>query len=186
MKETKTRTPVQKLTLSALFMAMGLVLPFLTGQIPQIGSMLLPMHIPVLFCGLICGWQYGGLVGFVVPLLRSVLFGMPPMYPTAFAMAFELATYGILTGVLYSRFRKQNVATLYISLIGAMVGGRIVWGVVRVIQSGVAGSAFTWELFLAGAVLNAIPGIVLQLVLIPVVMVALDRAGLVRFRKEAN
>ena len=82
---------VKKVTLSAMFMAIGIVLPFLTGQIRQIGTMLLPMHLPVFLCGLICGWQYGAVVGFVLPLLRSMIFGMPQMYPMALAMAFELA-----------------------------------------------------------------------------------------------
>ena len=81
----------KKLTLSAAFLGLGLVLPFLTGQVPQVGSMLLPMHIPVLLCGIICGWEYGLAVGAILPLLRSVIFGMPPMYPTALAMTFELA-----------------------------------------------------------------------------------------------
>jgi thiamine transporter ThiT len=182
MKEKTTKPSVKKLTLSAMFMALGLVLPFLTGQIPQIGSALLPMHLPIFLCGLICGWQYGGVVGFVTPLLRSVLFGMPPMY-TAIAMAFELAAYGVIAGFLYSHSRWQCVVSLYRCLIAAMLGGRVVWGVVRVLMSGVAGEAFTWKLFLAGAFLNAIPGIILQLVLIPVIMLALDRTGLVRFQK---
>ena len=92
MKNQNTK----KLAYAALFLALCLVLPMLTGQIPRIGSMLLPMHIPVLLCGLVCGWQYGAAVGFVAPLLRSVLFGMPPMYPVAIAMAFELLTYGLV------------------------------------------------------------------------------------------
>ena len=87
-------TALKKLVLSALFMAIGLILPFFTGQIPAIGKMLLPMHIPVLLCGLICGWQYGLGVGFVLPLLRSLLFNFPAMYPNAVSMAFELALYG--------------------------------------------------------------------------------------------
>lgn len=81
-----------------MFVAIGVVLPFFTGQIPQIGNMLLPMHIPVLLCGLICGWQYGGMVGFILPLLRTMLFGMPVLYPTGIAMAFELAAYGLVIG----------------------------------------------------------------------------------------
>jgi thiamine transporter ThiT len=174
---------VKNLTLSAMFLALGLVLPFLTGQIPQLGNAFLPMHLPVLLCGLICGWAYGGAVGFILPLLRYVLFGMPPIFPTGVAMAFELAAYGFLAGFLYSRSRYQCIFALYRSLILAMVGGRVIWGVVRVLLSGVAGQAFTWKLFLAGAVLNAIPGILLQLVLIPAIMVALDRTGLVPFRR---
>ena len=98
---------LRNLTLAAMFMALGLVLPFLTGQSPQIGSKLLPMHLPVFLCGLICGWQYGGLVGFLVPLVRSAIFGMPVFFPSATAMAFELMTYGAVAGFLYSISKWQ-------------------------------------------------------------------------------
>ena len=145
--------------------------------------MLLPMHLPVLVCGLICGWQYGAVVGFVLPLLRFVLFGMPPIYPMGISMAFELAAYGFLAGWLYSHSRWQCIISLYRCLIAAMVGGRLVWGAVRVLLSGVAGQAFTWEMFLSGALLTAVPGIILQLTLIPALMLALDRTGLVKFRR---
>ena len=84
----------KKMTLSAMFLAIGMVLPFLTGQIPEVGNMMLPMHIPVLLCGLICGWQYGAVLGFVLPLLRYLIFGMPVLFPTGTAMTFELMTYG--------------------------------------------------------------------------------------------
>ena len=183
MKQKNLLNPnVKSLALSAMFLAVGLVLPFLTGQIPQVGNMLLPMHLPVLLCGLICGWQYGGAVGFVMPLLRYALFGAPPM-PNGLAMAFELAAYGAIVGVLYSRSRWQCVISLYRSLLIAMVGGRVVWAAVRVVMTGVGGQPFTWQIFLSEALLTAIPGIVLQLVFIPVVMVALDRTGMVRFQK---
>lgn len=173
------------LTLSAMFLALGMVLPLLTGHIQRIGSMLLPMHIPVLLCGLICGWQYGVAVGFILPLLRSVTFGMPPLYPVAIAMMFELAAYGFLSGFLYSRSRWQCVAALYRCLIAAMIGGRLVWGAAEIVLLGIRGGAFTWEAFLAGALLNAIPGIILQLILIPAIMVALHKARLVTFRHNA-
>ena len=177
-----TREKTYKLVLSALFLALCLVLPILTGGIPAIGNMLLPMHIPVLLCGLICGWQYGLVVGFVAPLLRSVLFGMPPIYPVAIAMAFELAAYGLIIGLVYAAVHKRGVAALYISLLTAMVGGRLVWGLAEVVLLGMAGNAFTMQAFLSGALLSAVPGILLQLVLIPAVMVALDRTGVVRFQ----
>ena len=177
-----TREKTYKLVLSALFLALCLVLPILTGGIPAIGNMLLPMHIPVLLCGRICGWQYGLVVGFVAPLLRSVLFGMPPMYPVAIAMAFELAAYGLIIGLVYAAVHKRGVAALYISLLTAMVGGRLVWGLAEVVLLGMAGNAFTLQAFLSGALLSAVPGILLQLVLIPAVMVALDRTGVVRFQ----
>ena len=184
MKQKTSKQRIYDLILAALCMALGIVLPFFTGQIPQIGGMLLPMHLPVLLCGLLCGWQYGGLVGFVLPLLRYAMFGMPPIFPTGIAMAFELAAYGIIAGYLYNHSRWQCVISLYRSLIAAMIGGRIVWGVVRVLLTGVSGEPLTWQLFLSGAFLTAIPGIILQLVFIPVLMVALDRTGMVRFRRE--
>lgn len=177
-----THAKTHKLVLSALFLALCLVLPIVTGGIPAIGNMLLPMHIPVLFCGLICGWQYGLVVGFVAPLLRSVLFGMPPMYPVALAMAFELAAYGLIIGLVYALIHKRGLAALYASLLAAMVGGRLIWGLAEVVLLGMAGNAFTLQAFLSGALLTAVPGIVLQLVLIPAVMVALDRTGVVRFQ----
>ena len=176
---------LKNLVLSALFLAIGLVLPFFIGQIPAIGKMLLPMHIPVLLCGLICGWQWGLGVGFVLPLLRSVLFSFPAMYPNAVGMAFELAVYGAVIGYLYARSKWQCVKALYKCLIPAMIAGRLVWGAVMIVLMGLGGSVFTWELFLGGAVLNALPGIALQLILIPVVMVLLDRTKLVPFTKAA-
>ena len=185
MNEAKIKKSTQNLVISAMLMALGMILPFVTGQIPQIGSMLLPMHIPVLVCGLVCGWQYGGIVGFVLPLLRYVLFGMPPM-PGCIAMAFELAAYGVIAGFLYGHSRWQCIVSLYRSLIIAMLGGRIIWGIVQILLVGAAGEAFTWQMFMAGALFNAIPGIILQLILIPALMLALDRTGVVRFQKEAH
>lgn len=168
---------VRRLAYSALFLAIALVLPFLTGQIPEIGSMLCPMHLPVLLCGFICGWPWGLAVGFIAPLLRSVLFGMPPMFPGAVAMAFELAVYGGLSGALRALLPRTK-ASIYIALLIAMIAGRVVWGVVRVILAGLSGSSFTWALFLSGAITNAIPGIILQIVLVPILVMALERAGL--------
>lgn len=176
---------LKNMALAALFLAIGLVLPFFTGQIPAVGKMLLPMHIPVLLCGLICGWQWGLGVGFILPLLRSLLFSMPAMYPTAAAMAFEMAAYGAVIGFLYARSKWQCVKALYKCLIPAMLAGRLVWGGVMFLILGLGGSTFTFEAFLAGAILNAVPGIVLQLVLIPAVMVLLDRTKLVCFVRPA-
>ncbi|MCI9143823.1 MAG: ECF transporter S component [Lachnospiraceae bacterium] len=185
MNENK-KGSVFKLTLAAMFMAIGLLLPFLTGQIPQFGNMLLPMHIPVILCGLICGWQYGLAVGATLPVLRYFLFGMPVLFPAGIAMAFELATYGLVVGLLYSRSRWKCVIALYRSMIIAMVAGRVVWGIVQTLLLGISGGSFTWKMFAAGAFLNAIPGIILQLILIPVIMVALNRTGLVPFGRQGT
>ena len=172
-----TSLQIRKLTYAALFLALAMVLPFLTGQIPQIGSALSPMHIPVLLCGFLVGWPWGLTVGFIAPLLRSVIFGMPAMFPGAVAMAFELAVYGLVSGILYRLLPKKKWS-IYVTLVVAMLAGRVVWGIARLILAGLSGGSFTWALFLAGAFTNAIPGIILHIVLIPVIVMVLERAGL--------
>ena len=168
---------LRKRTYSALYMAIALILPFVTGQIPEIGAMLCPMHIPALLCGFMCGWPWGVAVGFISPLLRSVMFGMPAMFPAAIAMAFELAVYGGMAGLLYSRLPRKKWM-IYAALLISMIAGRVVWGAVQALLAGLSGNSFTWTLFLTGAVINAIPGIIMQLALIPVLVVTMDKAGL--------
>ena len=167
----------RRLTFSALYLAIALVLPFITGQIPEIGAMLSPMHIPVLLCGFVCGWQWGLAVGVIAPILRSVLFGMPTLYPTAIAMTFELAVYGAVSGILY-KLLPRKIWSIYVSLILAMIAGRLAWGGARYVLAGLNGSAFPVSAFLAGAVLNAIPGIILHIVLIPLLVIVLEKAKL--------
>ena len=166
---------IQKLVLAALCLALCMVLPFLTGQIPEIGNMLCPMHIPVLLCGFLVGPFWGAVVGLIAPLLRFALFGMPKLFPTGIAMCAELAVYGAVSGLLYARLPRKTV-NLYISLVTAMLLGRVAWGAVRLALSGLSGSAFTWTAFVAGAFTTAIPGILLHIVLIPVIVLALQRA----------
>ena len=170
----KKRNDIKKLTLSALFLALAFVLPFLTGQIQQIGSMLCPMHIPVLLCGFFCGAPWGLVVGFVAPILRSCTLGMPQMFPMAFCMAFELAAYGFIAGWLHNKLPKKKV-NVYVSLVGAVVIGRLVWGIIMFCCMGFDASKFGLSAFLAGAVLNAVPGIVVQIVLIPILVITLRK-----------
>lgn len=174
MNRTKTATLLRHLVYAAVCLALCMLLPFLTGQIPQIGSALSPMHIPVLLAGFLCGPWWAMAVGFVAPMLRHVWLGMPPLI-TAIAMSFELSAYGLFSGLLYRLLPKKTV-NIYVSLIGAMILGRIVWGIAMVVISGVSGSAFTWSAFIAGALLNAVPGIILHIVLIPILVMALKRA----------
>lgn len=168
---------IKKLVLAAVCLALCMALPFLTGQIPRIGSALSPMHIPVLLAGFLCGPWWAMAVGAVAPLLRFALFGMPPLFPTGAAMCFELAAYGLVSGLLYARLPKKT-SNIYVSLIAAMLAGRVVWGAAMAVISGVTGSAFTWGAFMAGAFLNAIPGILIHILLIPVVVMALRKARL--------
>jgi len=174
MKMDSARS-LRSLILSGLFLALGLLLPFLTGQIPNIGRMLLPMHIPILLAGFVCGWPYGLAVGLICPMLRSVTFGMPPI-TSAVPMTFELAAYGFATGLLYKLFPKKNIY-IYAALIISMLFGRIVWAAASYGFYQIIGSSFTWEMFIAGAFVDALPGIVVQIVLIPVIVMALKKAG---------
>ena len=173
MMSSKHKT-LRQLILAAMFLTLALALPFLTGQIPQVGSALCPMHIPVLLCGFFCGPWYALAVGLVAPLLRFALFGMPPLMPTGIAMCFELATYGFVSGLLYKLLPGKKVFT-YVTLIAAMLAGRIIWGIARVILAGLAQSEFAWTAFLSGAFVNAVPGIILHILLIPVLVIALKR-----------
>lgn len=195
---------VKNITFPALFIALGLVLPLLAGQNPQIGNMFLPMHIPVLLAGIVCGWKYGLAIGFALPLLRYFLFGAPPIYPIGVAMAFELAAYGAVIGYLYNLkpFRSNSNLiylrplnkpirqisidlfkppyNIYFSLIAAMIAGRAVWGVVNSILFNMLGWPFTWQIFVASAFFNAIPGIVLQIVFIPFITIILKKRGMLK------
>ena len=174
----KTQTHnIQKLVSSALCLAIAMVLPLLTGQIPEIGQALSPMHIPVLLCGFVCGPMWGMAVGFVAPFLRYAVFGMPPM-PMGIAMAFELCAYGLMTGILYKLLPKKT-ATIYITLILSMIAGRIIWGIARFIMAGLTAGEFPFSAFIAGAVTTAIPGIILHIVLIPLLVMALKKAKLI-------
>ncbi|MBQ3501797.1 MAG: ECF transporter S component [Oscillospiraceae bacterium] len=175
---------IKKIVLSAMFLALGMVLPFFTGQIPQIGSMLLPMHIPVFLCGLICGGKYGAVIGFIMPLMRSAIFMMPPMYPDAAAMAFELMAYGFIVGFMYENARWHCIKSLYRCMLTAMLGGRIVWGSAMVLLVGLGENGFGITMFITRAFVNAFPGIILQLVFIPALMLALDKTHLVPFGKN--
>ena len=168
------KTNVKILVLAALFLALALVLPFLTGQIPEIGSMLCPMHIPALLCGFFCGWPWGLAVGLIAPVLRSLIFGMPPMFPVAVCMSAELATYGAVAGALYAKLPRSR-GSVYVSLLTAMVAGRLVWGAARFLCAGLDASAFGLGAFWAGAVTTAIPGIVVQILLIPVLVMTLKK-----------
>lgn len=159
-----------RLVIAALCLALAMLLPRITAGNQMLGSMLLPMHIPVLLCGFICGPLYGCLCGAAAPILCAFLFGAPPIFPTAVAMMAELAAYGVISALL---FKKTNV---FISLIGAMIGGRIINGLANLILLSLSGRSYTFEVFIAGAFLNAWPGIIIQLILIPVIIINLSKA----------
>ena len=177
----KYRNKILKMVLAAFFLALAYVMPFLTGQIPEIGSMLCPMHIPVLLCGFICGPVWGLGVGIAAPLFRSLTLGMPPLFPTALCLAFELAAYGAIAGFLH-KYLPRIKPFIYCSLLTAMLVGRIIWGAAMFICMGINGGSFTFAAFIAGAVTNAIPGIIVQIILIPILVMLLDNPQILKFR----
>lgn len=156
---------IKQLSLSAFFLALGLVLPFAFHSFgPQAGTIFLPMHIPVLLCGFVCGSSYGALVGALTPLLSATLTGMPPLMPTGIAMCLELLTYGFISGLLVKRL------PLYPTLIITMLAGRVVSGCVNLLLLSMAGKAYTLSIFLTTAFVTAIPGILLQLAVVPLLV----------------
>ena len=178
----KSSNRLQKLVLSALFLALAYVMPFLTGQVPEIGSKLCPLHIPVLLCGFVCGPIWGAVVGFVAPLFRALTLGVPVLFPKAVCMAFELAAYGAVTGLMHRLLPRKRVF-IYPSLLTAMVVGRLIWGAAMYVCMGIKGGAFTLAAFVAGAFTNAIPGIVIQIVLIPILVMLLDSPKMKKLQK---
>lgn len=167
---------LRKIVFTALCIAIGLVLVQAVKLIPvpYPGAILLPMHIPVLLCGFLCGWRYGALSGVMLPLLGFIFTGMPHIFPTGLSMMFELATYGSLTAILYHVTKGK----IFLSLIGAMLGGRVVYGIVQIMLFSFADNAFGWSLFMSGAFITALPGIIVQLILIPPIVLSLQKANL--------
>ena len=177
------RTSIKNMTLAAVCVALCVVLPIAFHSIPDAGSVFLPMHIPVLICGMICGWPYGLLCGLMGPLMSSVLTGMPP---AAFlpAMMVECGTYGLVSGLVLRFVRtKHTYADLYIALVVAMIAGRVVSGIAKalIFSPGMAMSAWITASFI-----TALPGIVIQLVFLPSVVLTLMKAKVipVRYAKE--
>lgn len=174
----RSKNQIQKLTCAALCLALCMVLPLLTGQIKQIGNMLCPMHLPVLLCGFLCGPWWAAAVGAIAPLLRHFTFGMP-QFPSAYAMCVELFAYGLIVGIFYRLLPKRK-SSIYLSLLLAMLLGRIAWGFAMLGIMRAQGGAFPFAAFIAGGFTKAIPGIILQIVLIPVIVMALEKAGVIK------
>lgn len=168
--------------IAAFCSALCIVLPMTFHAIPNAGSIFLPMHIPVLLCGLLCGWFYGLACGLLGPFLSSLITGMPPaaILPS---MVCELTVYGLVSGFLYRRVRTPSkMANIYISLLTAMLCGRVFYGVLNalIFRAG----AYSLELWLAVAFTTALPGIAVQLVFIPLILTALERSKAVNQARQ--
>ncbi len=169
------KSSLLRLTTAAMCLALSFLLPFLTGQIPTVGQLLCPMHLPVLLCGLLCGWPYGLAVGLAAPLLRSITLGMPPLFPTAVSMSVELAVYGLSAAIFY-RLLPKKPWRVYPALIGAMIAGRIAGGLFQLLLLGFGHlESYSLSAFLAAYVTGTLPGIALQLLLIPPIVLLAER-----------
>ena len=173
----KARNRLLKLIFSSIFLTLAFVLPFLTGQIPKIGSMLCPMHIPVMLCGFICGWPWGMTIGLISPILRSAVLGVPILFPNALYMAFELCTYGLVCGLMY-KYSPQKRRYIYLSLVIAIIVGRIVLSVAKALLLGAGFVGFFT--FLVKAFTTAIPGILIQIILVPFVVMLSEKLKIIR------
>ncbi len=171
---------VKKSIITAVCMALCVVLPMAFHAVQNAGSIFLPMHIPVLLCGLICGWQYGLICGIIGPLLSSLLTGMPPAAYLP-VMMIELAVYGLVSGFLSQRIHTgKSLLDTYISLIGAMLAGRLVAGLARALIF--ARGSYSFQTWAVGYFVTGLPGIIIQIVLVPAILVALEKARLIPAR----
>lgn len=162
---------VKKLVLSGLFLALTMILPSLLGAIsPEIGSMLSPIHVPVLLCGFFCGWKYGGIVGFLAPLVKFTIYGVPPLYPVGISMCVELATYGVVSGILYQILPKKTI-NIYVSLICAMIVGRVMYGISTCLLLMAKGGVYTFSMFITSTVIKATPAIIAHIMIIPTIVI---------------
>ncbi len=167
---------VKKLVFSALCSALCVVLPMLFHFIPNAGTIFLPMHIPVLLCGMLCGWPYGLSCGLLGPLLSSLLTKMPSMAVLP-SMMLECAVYGAVSGLLMQLLGDKKLThRLYGSLIPAMLLGRIVSGIAKAL---IFSPGLSFSAWLTASFVTALPGIITQLVLLPLLLCALMRAHLI-------
>lgn len=172
-----------KLTTGALFLTLGVLFPMVFHSVAKAGAILCPMHIPVLLCGFVCGPIVGAVVGAITPLLSSLMTGMPVAYPVALSMAVELCVYGASGGLVYRLLmKKQKIKrfAIIISLVCAMLLGRLFGGAASAIFYKSIGWQYTFTIFLTGAFVTALPGIVLQFMIIPTAVYALDKANILQ------
>lgn len=176
----KHRSNLYKLLITAILLALGMVLPFLTGQIPTIGQAISPLHIPAFIAGLTCGWTWGLALGVILPLLRSMVFGMPPLVAVAIPMAFELAAYAAVSALCYGLLRRKmkHLPAMLLSLVIAMVAGRILGGAAKAIVMGITGSGFTFAMFISSYFVTTAIGALIHLILVPAIVLALEKAHL--------
>lgn len=161
----KKLTVLNKSILTALCIALCVVLPMTLHAIPKGGVLFSPMHLPVLLCGLVCGAPFGLVCGILGPLVSSLLTGMP-VFGYMPVMMIELGLYGLISGLVMQFLRSGKlVVDLYAALVIAMLGGRVITGILRALIF--AGGSYSWSAWATGYFVSCLPGIIIQLILIP-------------------
>jgi predicted membrane protein len=161
----------RKIVISGLLIAIGVFLPVIFHSMSMGGQIFLPMHIPVLIGGILLGPLYGSLVGVITPILSSFFTGMPPVFPMLPIMVFELGTYGLTAGYISKLYPKK----VFVPLLAAMFDGRISAGLVVFVLSRFFGVSIKPLFFLKGAIVTGLPGIIIQLIIIPPIVIALKK-----------
>ena len=169
------RVNLKLFVIAIILGVLGVLLPWFFGGVRLFGTELLTMEFPVLLCGMICGFGYGGIVGALVPILYSLIFGTMSMYPLGVATAIELCTFGVLCGLLYKTL-KQNV---YVSLLLSMFSGRTVFYIVYYFMLKSEGKIYTADAFINEEFLNVLAGIAIQIIFIPLIVMVLNKTGIV-------
>ncbi len=173
----------KQMVITALLIATGIVLPFAFHSIPNAGSIFLPMHIPILICGIVCGWKYGLICGALTPFLASIITGMPPMAYLPI-MLLELSVYGLVTGIIFKVFQSKNlILNIYVALLGAMILGRITYGIMNAVYFRVG--AYSFKVWIASAFVTSLPGIIIQIIFIPTIILALNYAKVINLSKKS-
>lgn len=173
---------VKKLCITALCIALCCVLPTAFHGLGKISSVLSPMHLPVLLCGLVCGWPWGAVCGAVGPLLSSLITSMPPA-AKLFYMVPELVAYGLFSGLFMKFIRTGSTyADLYLSLVPSMLLGRVVAGIIRAFYFLGGGAEYSWGVWVNGYFVTALPALILQLALLPTLVFALIKSGVIPSR----
>lgn len=165
---------LRRLTGTALCIALGLIVPMLFHAV-GLGATFSPMHLPVLLCGLCFGPWYGLICGVLCPFISSIVTGMPPLFPTCLTMTFELSVYGFLSGFLYRTLKKN----IYLSLIITMIAGRLTGGFVSAVIFTIIGSPYSFELFFSAYFITTLPGILVQLIIVPLIVFALEKGKVI-------
>ena len=153
----------KKLTRSGLLIALGIIIPYFFHIFGISGRIFLPMHFPPLLGGFLVGPLYGAIIGAVLPVLNSMISGIPQM-PTMAFMVVELAVFGLVAGMLYRKFN------LFISLIISMLVGRIIYFILFALFI-----EFTNPLvYIFSGIASSLPGVIGQLLLIPAIVTVLE------------